>query len=355
MSAPQYLFETSVEILKELISIPSISGEEHRTADLLQEFFHQHDLNPTRKLNNVWCVSKNCEAEAPVVLLNSHHDTVKPTGGWKNHPFQAVVNDDRLIGLGSNDAGASVVSLIAAFIHLANLPKLPYRLILAITAEEEISGANGISSILDDLGAVDLAVVGEPTEMQMAVAEKGLIVLDCLSEGKSGHAARDEGINAIYQALRDIEFVRNYKFEKSSDILGSVKMTVTQINAGQQHNVVPASCEFVIDVRTNEHYSNQQVVEFLQGQLSATVKPRSLKLNSSGILRDHPIVIKGKSMGLSLFGSPTLSDQALMNFTSIKIGPGKSSRSHTADEFILFSEIREGIDTYIKLLTGLKI
>jgi acetylornithine deacetylase len=231
---------------------------------------------------------------------------------------------------------------------------LPYRLILAITAEEEISGANGISSILNDLGTVDLAVVGEPTGMQMAVAEKGLIVLDCLSEGKSGHAARDEGINAIYLALRDIEFVRNYKFGKSSDVLGSVKMTVTQINAGHQHNVIPASCEFVIDVRTNEHYSNQQVVEFLQVQLSAAVKPRSLKLNSSGIPLDHPIVVKGKSMGLSQFGSPTLSDQALMNFTSIKIGPGKSSRSHTADEFILFSEIKEGIDTYINLLTDLK-
>jgi acetylornithine deacetylase len=248
-----------------------------------------------------------------------------------------------------------VVSLIAVFIHLASLSKLPYRLILAITAEEEISGANGISSILNDLGTVDLAVVGEPTGMQMAVAEKGLIVLDCLSEGKSGHAARDEGINAIYLALRDIEFVRNYKFGKSSDVLGSVKMTVTQINAGHQHNVIPASCEFVIDVRTNEHYSNQQVVEFLQVQLSAAVKPRSLKLNSSGIPLDHPIVVKGKSMGLSQFGSPTLSDQALMNFTSIKIGPGKSSRSHTADEFILFSEIKEGIDTYINLLTDLKI
>ncbi|GJM27654.1 MAG: acetylornithine deacetylase [Cyclobacteriaceae bacterium] len=355
MSEPGNLFETSVEILKKLISIQSFSGEETSTADLLQEFFQQSGMNPKRKANNIWCVSNNCDSNAPILLLNSHHDTVKPGNGWQGNPFEPVLKDDKLYGLGSNDAGASVVSLVATFRHFASQPKIPYRIIIAITAEEEISGANGISSILDDLGSIDLAIVGEPTEMQMAVAEKGLVVLDCTSEGKSGHAARDEGVNAIYCALEDIEFLRKHKFEKSSDLLGSVKMTVTQIKAGQQHNVVPANCQFVVDVRTNEHYSNQQVVAFLQEHLKATVIPRSLRLNSSGISLDHPIVVKGLSMGIKYFGSPTLSDQALMDFPSIKIGPGKSSRSHTADEFVLLSEIREGIDTYINLLTDLNI
>jgi len=355
MSIPQYLYETAIELLKELIAIPSFSKEEDKTADLLESFLHEHKLPVERKFNNLWCVSENCDPGAPRLLLNSHHDTVKPCIGWKGDPFSPRVMDGTLYGLGSNDAGASVVSLIATYLHLCKISKLPYQLSLAITAEEEISGSKGISCILDDLGAIDLAIVGEPTQMQMAVAEKGLVVLDCQSIGKSGHAARDEGINAIYLALQDIEFVKNYQFEKSSELLGPVKMTVTQIKAGQQHNVVPDGCEFVIDVRTNEHYSNQQVVSFLQDNLTSTIAPRSVRLNSSGISLDHPVVVKGKSLGLSYFGSPTLSDQALMNFNSVKIGPGNSSRSHTADEYILLSEIKHGIDKYIDLLTDLKL
>ncbi len=355
MSAPQYLYETAIEVLKELISTPSFSGDESRTADLIQSFFQENGIETKRKFNNVWCCSANCAPDSPTVLLNSHHDTVKPGTGWKGDPFDPKIDGDKLFGLGSNDAGASVVSLIATFIHLSKLPSLPIRLVIAITAEEEISGSKGVSCILDKLGPIDLAVVGEPTEMQLAIAEKGLVVLDCQSVGQSGHAARNEGVNAIYLAMEDIAFLQKHQFENSSELLGPVKLTVTQIQAGRQHNVIPDSCEFVVDVRTNEHYSNQQVVEFLQEHLRAKVTPRSLRLNSSGISVDHPIVQKGKSLGLTCYGSPTLSDQAVMDFTSIKVGPGKSSRSHTADEHILISEIREGIDIYINLLTDLTL
>jgi acetylornithine deacetylase len=355
MSTRHQLFNESVQLLKELISIPSYSKEEDKTADAIEQFLYKHQKQVNRKFNNIWSVCDNCRSNAPVLLLNSHHDTVVESGKWTYDPFEPVIIDDRLYGLGSNDAGASVVSLMATFLHLSRLPKLPYRLVLALTAEEEISGKKGISSILDELGTIDLAIVGEPTEMQMAVAEKGLIVLDCSTEGRAGHAARDEGVNAIYTALQDIEFIRNYQFQRSSDLLGPVKLSVTQINAGHQHNVVPSSCEFVVDVRTNEHYTNQEVVQGIQKHVSAKIKPRSLRLNSSGISMDHPIIKRGQKLGLPSFGSPTLSDQALMNFDSVKIGPGKSSRSHTADEFILLSEIEQGIGTYINLITELNL
>jgi len=355
MSSNGPLNAAAVELLKQLISIPSISGEEDQTARLIETFLKKNGKSTNRKHHNIWSVSDNCPEHAPVLLLNTHHDTVKASGKWTNDPCQPVLKGDHLYGLGSNDAGASVVTLLAAFLHLSNQPRLPYRLIIALTAEEETSGAHGICSILDDLGNIDLAVVGEPTEMQMAVAEKGLVVLDCVSEGKAGHAAINEGINAIYTAMADIEFVRKHEFPESSDLLGPVKMTVTQINGGHQHNVIPARCEFVVDIRTNEHYRNQEIVSYLQQHLQAKIKPRSVGLNSSGIPLDHPIVKKGIGMGLTYFGSPTLSDQALMDFASIKIGPGKSSRSHTADEFIILSEIEQGIDTYIKLLTDLNI
>ena len=355
MSATGRLFEAAVELLKQLIATPSVSGEEDRTAGIIEAFLKEKGKSPCRKLNNIWCVSDNSHENAPVILLNSHHDTVKASGKWSHDPCQPVVQGDYLYGLGSNDAGASVVSLLAAYLHLSSQPGLPYNLIIAITAEEETSGANGITCIMEELGRIDLAVVGEPSEMQMAVAEKGLVVLDCVAEGKAGHAARDEGINAIYAALPDIEFIRKHHFPRSSDLLGPVKMTVTQINSGHQHNVVPARCEFVVDIRTNEHYSNREIVSYLQQHLQSRVEPRSVRLNSSNIPLDHPIVKRGVEMGLKHYGSPTLSDQALMDFTSIKIGPGKSSRSHTADEFILLSEIEQGIDTYIKLLTDLQI
>jgi acetylornithine deacetylase len=355
MKSRDHIYKEAVKLLNELISIPSLSSEEDRTAHCIERFLKAHGRNTKRKFNNVWSVCNNCDENAPVLLLNSHHDTVKASGKWSHDPCQPVTTSEQLFGLGSNDAGASVVSLMAAFLYFSDLPKLPYRLIIALTGEEEISGPKGISSILEELGHIDLAIVGEPTEMQMAIAEKGLIVLDCLSEGKAGHAARDEGDNAIYGAMKDIHFLQNHTFPDISSLLGPVKMTVTQINAGHQHNVVPAKCDFVVDIRTNELYSNQEVLQFVQQNVDAKVSARSLKLNSSSIALDHPVVQRGQELGLSNFGSPTLSDQSLMDFTSIKIGPGKSSRSHTEDEFILLSEIKEGIETYIKLLTELKI
>ena len=355
MSSSTQLYEQAVDLLKTLISIPSISGQENETADLLDNTLRNFGKVTHRTFNNVWSISDNCPQDAPVILLNSHHDTVQASGNWTHDPCEPVLKEDKLYGLGSNDAGASAVCLLATYLHLSSLPELPYRMILALTGEEETSGSRGIISILEQLGTIDLAVVGEPTEMQLAIAEKGLVVLDCTASGKAGHAAREEGINAIYQALEDIQFIKEYQFPRVSELLGPVKMTVTQINAGLQHNVVPASCQFVVDVRTNEHYSNQDVVAFLQQHIKSEIKPRSLRLNSSGIPLDHPIVRQGTKMGLSHYGSPTLSDQALMPFTSIKIGPGKSSRSHTADEFILLSEIRDGIDTYINLLTDIRL
>ena len=291
----------------------------------------------------------------PVILLNSHIDTVKPSGGYTRNPFSPDIEGDFLYGLGSNDAGGALVTLLAVFMHFNTLEDLPFNLIYAATAEEEISGTNGLESILIDLGKLDLAIVGEPTKMQMAIAEKGLMVLDCTAHGRSGHAAREEGENAIYKAIADIEKLRNYRFEKTSDILGPVKMSVTIVNAGTQHNVVPDSCSFVVDVRTNEHYSNQQACEIISELIGSDVSPRSFRLNSSGIPVDHPIVKRGIGIGLNYYGSPTTSDQAVIPYPSIKIGPGESARSHTANEYILISEIEEGFRIYIDLLTELHL
>ena len=349
------LFLQSLELLKTLISTPSPSKDEDQTALHLKHFLNSYGISVHRKDNNIWAIGENCEEDAPTILLNSHHDTVRPSSDWTRDPYIPLYEGDKLYGLGSNDAGGSVVSLVAAFIYLTTLPQLPYRLIIAITAEEEISGVKGIRSILPELGEIDLGVVGEPTSMNMAIAEKGLIVMDCTANGKSGHAAREEGVNALYIAMDDINLVKNYVFEKVSPLLGPVKMTVTQIDGGQQHNVIPASCHFVIDVRTNELYNNEDVINFLKKHLQSDVKQRSSWLNSSRIDPDHPIVVRGRELGLETFGSSTLSDQALMNFPTIKLGPGKSERSHTANEFILLSEIREGVDTYIKLLSDLEI
>ena len=348
-----YLHQEAVALLKSLISTPSFSREEAATADLIEAFLVNHGHQPLRQGNNVWCVAQNHDAGAPILLLNSHHDTVKPVAGWTKDPFKPEVEGDILYGLGSNDAGASAVSLLAAYLHLSQIPRLPYQLIVAITAEEEISGQGGVQSILPQLGAVALAVVGEPTSLEMAIAERGLMVLDCVARGKAGHAARNEGENALYKALADIEWFRIYQFEKSSGLLGPVKMSVTQIQAGTQHNVVPDECRFVVDVRTNECYRNKELLALIRQQVKAVVNARSTRLNSSGIAADHPLVQKAKSMGISLYGSPTLSDQALMPFPSAKIGPGDSARSHTANEYILLSEIRAGIQLYITLLQDL--
>lgn len=344
----------SIDLLKKLIAIPSFSKEEKAVADFLEERLKNMGLKPERLLNNIWVTAPNYQANRPTLLLNSHIDTVKPSANWSTDPFVPLEKDGKIIGLGSNDAGAPLVSLLAAFRYLSQKEQ-NYNLIFAATAEEEISGSNGIVALLSSLGKIDLGVVGEPTQMLMAVAEKGLMVIDGTVEGKAGHAARDEGVNAIYKALPIIDFFQKYKFEKESEFLGSVKMTVTGIQAGSQHNVVPDQCTFMMDVRVNECYSNQEVFEILQSKVDCQLKARSYRLNSSSISQEHPIVKRGISLGLTPFGSPTLSDQALMRFTTIKIGPGDSARSHTADEFIFTQEIKEGVEKYIKILDGLQI
>lgn len=342
-------------LLKELIKIPSYSGDEAKTAGLIQSFFKKKGFECNRKLNNLWVYEKNFDPNKPVVLLNSHHDTVKAAETWTMDPFNPIEIDGKLFGLGSNDAGASLVSLIAVFLILNETKNKPYNIVFAASAEEEVYGNHGIECVINDLGNIDLAIVGEPTQMEMAIAEKGLLVLDCETTGKTGHAALDEGVNSIYTAMQDIEWIKSFSFPKVSNILGEVKMTVTQINAGTQHNVIPDKCSFVIDIRTNELYSNEEVFEIIKKNLNSTIKVRSFDLRSSSIPMNHPVVQKGIKMGLNYYGSPTMSDQAKMPFPSIKIGPGDSRRSHTADEFIYTEEIFKGIDTYLELLKDLKI
>lgn len=341
----------AIQLLERLIATPSLSREEADTADLLFSFFEKEAIPAQRYLNNVWAKNKHWEEGKPTLLLNSHHDTVKPAAGWQRPPFQPTTEGETLYGLGSNDAGGPLVSLIATFVHFYDQADLPFNLMLAATAEEEISGKNGIAALLPQLGKISLGIVGEPTKMEMAIAEKGLMVVDGMAEGQSGHAARNEGVNALYKALEDIAWIREHKFSKVSPLLGAVKATVTQIEAGSQHNVVPDRCSFVIDVRTNEAYSNEEVFNHLQSHTQSQLKARSFRLNSSGIPLDHPVVKYGKSLGWAHFGSPTLSDQALMSFTTLKLGPGDSARSHTADEFIRHSEIKEGIQKYIQLIS----
>jgi len=344
--------EEAIPLLQKLIETPSLSRQEDQTADLLVAFLRKHKKNPKRSGNNVWVLSDQWDSRKPTLLLNSHHDTVKPVDGWQRDPYRATLEGERLYGLGSNDAGASLVSLLATFLHLDQGSDLPFNLVWAGTAEEEISGPNGIASVFSDLPDPDVALVGEPTGMQLAVAEKGLMVIDGKATGKAGHAAREEGINALYLAMDDIQAIRNYGFDRVSPLLGPTKATVTQVQAGHQHNVVPDTCTFVVDVRTNELYSNQEVHQLLQEAVGSTLTPRSYRLNSSRIDVDHPLVRSGKAMGLSTYGSPTLSDQALISIPSLKMGPGDSARSHTADEYIDLTEIREGIKTYVALLTS---
>jgi acetylornithine deacetylase len=344
------LLPTAVALLQQLIATPSFSTHEEGTAAVLEAFFQALGIPAQRQGNNVWVRARYWQESKPVVLLNSHHDTVKPAAGWQRDPFHPNLEDGSLYGLGSNDAGGPLVSLIAVFLHYYERESLPFNLILAATAEEEISGTQGIAALLSELPPIALGIIGEPTQMQMAIAERGLMVIDAVVKGKAGHAAREEGINAIYLALEDIAWIRGYQFEQVSPLLGPVKAAVTQIQAGYQHNVVPDTCTYVIDVRTQECYTNAEVLDLLQRHTQADLKPRSLRLNPSGIPGSHPIVRAGLSMGLRTFGSPTLSDQALCPFPTVKIGPGDSARSHTADEFILLREIEEGIDIYIRLL-----
>ena len=344
----------AIALLQQLIAIQSYSKEESTAADFLERYIEIKGYVVSRKENNVWMLSPGFEPKRPTILLNSHIDTVKPVAGWTRDPFSPVIEDGKLFGLGSNDAGASVVSLLHAFFYLTQKQQ-HYNLIFAASGEEEISGENGIESLLQELPKIDFAIVGEPTGMNLAVAEKGLMVLDCIVIGLAGHAARNEGDNAIYKALPAIEWFKNYEFEKKSELLGAVKMTVTQIIAGTQHNVVPDTCSFVVDVRSNEMYSNQEILDEIRKFIDCDVQPRTTRLSSTATPINHPIVNRGIELNRSVFGSPTLSDQALMTFPSLKMGPGESFRSHTADEYILLDEIGVAIEIYIQLLDGLEI
>lgn len=344
-----------IDLLKELIRCPSFSKEEKKAAELIRLFLAGKRIKFNIHKNNTWAYNKFLREGLPVILLNSHIDTVKPVKGWTLNPFDPGTDEERITGLGSNDAGGPLVSLLATFVHFYEKENLPYNLIFAATAEEENSGNDGVASILGSLPAIDFAIIGEPTNMELAIAERGLLVLDCYAKGKSGHAARNEGENAIYKAIEDIRKLQDFNFEKVSEVLGPVKISVTQMEAGTQHNVVPDICHFVADVRTNEHYSNEDAFKIINNLIDSEVVPRSFRLNSSCIPVSHLYAEKAASLGIKLYGSPTTSDQAVLCFPSVKIGPGFSARSHSADEYILKSEILNGINLHIKLLEGLQI
>lgn len=354
MNNSKILYQSAVDLLKQLISTPSFSKEEDRTALILEEYFKRNDIPTNRHLNNVWAVNKYFDPSKPGILLNSHHDTVKPNKGYTLDPFAPIEEDGKLYGLGSNDAGGCLVSLIALFLHFYAQENMPYNIIFAASSEEEISGHNGIEALLPILPPIKFGIVGEPTLLNMAVAERGLMVLDAEVFGVAGHAARNEGDNALYKAVKDIQWIEGYRFEKVSDLLGEVKMTVTSFHTdNKQHNVVPAHANYLIDVRVNELYSFEEVVEVIRENVSAVITPRSTRLRSTSIALDHPLIQAGIELGRSYYGSPTTSDKALMPFPTLKMGPGDSARSHTADEFIFVDEIRQGIEMYIQLLNKL--
>lgn len=342
---------SATDLLKKLIAIPSFSKEEDKTADLIEQFLQSKNVSTERFLNNVWARNKYFDEAKPTILLNSHHDTVRPNRGYLVDPFSPMEKDEKLFGLGSNDAGGSLVSLISTFLYFHSKENLKYNVLLAATAEEEISGKNGVEILLPQLGNIDCGIVGEPTLMQMAVAERGLLVIDCIAEGRAGHAAREEGNNAIYKAVKDIDWFRSYHFPNVSELLGPVKMSVTSIETNNKaHNVVPSQCTFVADVRVNELYSFEEILNIITDNVHSKVQPRSARLRPSSIKLDHPLVKAGSALGINYYGSPTTSDKALMPFPTLKIGPGDSARSHIADEFIYLDEIKGGIQIYIQLL-----
>jgi len=343
-----------ISLLQQIIKTPSESGNEKAVADLIENHLRSCGLYPQRSDNNVWVESRPSEPGVPTILLNAHIDTVKPSPSYTRNPYSPDIEGDKIYGLGSNDDGGSLVALLATYMELS-AKQQPYRLVFSATSQEENCGPEGIDTVLDKFGNVSLGIIGEPTGMQMAVAERGLLVLDCVSRGKSGHAAREEGVNAIYQALKDIEWFRSFRFDRVSEFLGEVKMTVTIISAGTLHNVVPDECRFTVDVRPNGEYSNAQVLEIIRSNVSCEVTPRSMKHNSSSISVEHPVVQRGLSLGLRSFGSPTTSNQTRCAFDTLKIGPGESSRSHSADEFICISEIDRAVKVYVQLLDGLEI
>lgn len=353
MTQEQYVSD-AVQLLKKLIATPSVSRNEKDAADIMEQTIRSYGFEPQREANNLWIIDPHYDESRPTLLLNAHIDTVKPVASWSREPFSPDVEDGVLYGLGSNDCGGGLCSLLQIFRMLTKKPQ-SYNLIYLASAEEEVSGKDGITRALPLLPHIDLAIVGEPTGMNPAVAEKGLMVLDVIAHGKSGHAARNEGVNAIYEALDDMCWIRDYKFEKVSEFLGPTKMTLTVVNAGTQHNVIPDKCTMLVDIRTNEFYDNEEVYEFIRQHLKSEVKAHSFRLKSSRIDPEHPLIRKCVAMGMKPFGSPTLSDQALMHFPSFKLGPGESSRSHSANEFIRISEIRDAIAKYETLLDGAAI
>lgn len=346
-----HLQNEAIDLLKKLIATPSFSKEEHITASIIKEFFTQKNIKVNTIKNNIWVANLHFDINKPTLLLNSHHDTVKPTKGYTLDPFTPVEKDGKLFGLGSNDAGGCLVSLMACFLYFYSMPHMAYNLIFLASAEEEISGFEGVELALPQMPKIDFGIVGEPTKMEMAIAERGLLVLDVLAMGKAGHAAREEGENALYKIVSDIEWFRNYQFEKVSEVLGKVKMTVTSIETdNKHHNVVPATCKMIVDIRVNELYTFEEILKTIQENIKAEVKPRSVRLRSTSISLDHVLVKAGKELGKAHYGSLTTSDKALMSFPTLKMGPGDSARSHTPDEFIYIKEIEEGIQTFIQLL-----
>lgn len=340
----------ALALLKRLVATPSFSREEAQTATLIEDFFRQKQIPFGRLKNNVWAQNRHFDPAKPTILLNSHHDTVKPNPSWTLDPFAPQERDGKLFGLGSNDAGGCLVALLATFVNFYDRPDMSHNLVVAASAEEEISGRDGLELLLPHLPPIAFAIVGEPTEMQLAIAEKGLLVLDCAAHGVSGHAARDEGENAIYNAIRDIQWLQTYRFARVSPLLGPVKISVTIISAGTQHNVVPDTCCFTVDARVTEQYTLDEIIETIRANVRADVVPRSVRLKPSSIPTDHPIVQAGLALGRHTYGSPTTSDQALLNCPSLKCGPGHSGRSHSADEFIYVREIAEGISGYSQML-----
>lgn len=343
----------TIDLLKNMIRIPSFSRDEGAVADFLERWMLTEGFAVRRLGNNLWMESGPADGR-PTILLNAHIDTVKPASGYTRDPFTPEIEDGCLYGLGSNDDGGSLIALLETYSRLIQKEQ-PYRLIFSATAEEEVSGKGGLDLILPELGRIDFGVMGEPTGMRMAVAERGLMVLDCTAYGKSGHAARNEGVNAIYKAIEDIQWFKSHSFDRVSDFLRAVKMSVTQINAGTQHNVVPDRCTFVVDVRPNGMYTNPELLEMIKSSVSCEVKERSTRIGSSHLPTDHPAVVRGLSLGLEPFGSPTTSNQALCHFPTLKIGPGDSARSHSANEYIRLDEIGDGIETYVALLDGLTL
>ncbi len=349
MTTIDTLTNDAVTLLKELIATPSVSRDEEKAADIMQKAMEGYGFSPIREGNNLWIIDTDMHPDRPTLLLNAHIDTVKPVASWTRDPFSPTIEGDTLYGLGSNDCGGGLVSLLQVFRYMQDKSR-NYNLVYLASAEEEVSGVNGIRRVIDLLPHIDVAMVGEPTGMQPAVAEKGLMVIDMTAHGKSGHAARGEGINAIYEALDDMRWIRDYRFEKVSEFLGPTVMNLTVVNSGTQHNVIPDECKMIVDVRSNENYDNEEIFHFIDKNTKSDCKARSYHLRSSRISLDHPLIQKLTTMGKIPFGSPTLSDQALMPWESFKLGPGQSSRSHSADEFICISEIRDAIETYIELL-----